>query len=284
MVSQRILASDIPFSVTVGTIFCHSLDTESWRLKYVFRHSDQVFAAVISEDGSRIRIEVSADSLDKKKLIRDVRHILRFDDDISDFYGMIDPNSALSWASRSKAGRLLRSPSVFEDLIKTICTTNCSWSLTRNMITNLVIKLGTKSPDGSNAFPTPGTMASVPVSFYKEEMKAGYRSPYFLEIAEGVASGKVDPESWFSSELPTAELKKEIKKIKGVGDYAAENLLKLIGRYDGLALDSWLRSQFYKKHNRKKVCTDKKIERHYSKFGSWKGLAIWCDMTESAGF
>ena len=31
-------------------------------------------------------------------------------------------------------------------------------------------------------------------------------------------------------------MKKEIKKIKGVGDYAAENLLKLLGRYDGLAL------------------------------------------------
>jgi len=68
--------------------------------------------------------------------------------------------------------------------------------------------------------------------------------------------------------------------VKGCGDYAAENLLKLLGRYDGLALDSWLRSQFYKKHNREKVCPDKKIERHYTKFGDWKGLAIWCDMTE----
>jgi hypothetical protein len=75
-------------------------------------------------------------------------------------------------------------------------------------------------------------------------------------------------------------LKKVIKSVKGFGDYAAENLLKLLGRYDGLALDSWLRSQFYKKHNREKVCADKKIERHYKRFGEWKGLAIWCDMTE----
>ncbi|MEP6705599.1 MAG: Fe-S cluster assembly protein HesB, partial [Acidobacteriota bacterium] len=60
----------------------------------------------------------------------------------------------------------------------------------------------------------------------------------------------------------------------------ADNLLKLLGRYNGLALDSWLRSQFYRKHNREKVCADKKIERHYTKFGDWRGLAIWCDMTE----
>ncbi|MBA4186249.1 MAG: hypothetical protein H0X49_19905 [Acidobacteria bacterium] len=71
-----------------------------------------------------------------------------------------------------------------------------------------------------------------------------------------------------------------MKQIKGVGDYAAENLLKLVGRYDGLALDSWLRSQFYKKHNAKQLCADKKIEKHYEKFGNWRGLAIWCDMTE----
>ena len=46
------------------------------------------------------------------------------------------------------------------------------------------------------------------------------------------------------------------------------------------ALDSWLRSQFYKNHNKEKACPDKKIERHYNKFGKWRGLAIWCDMTE----
>ena len=71
-----------------------------------------------------------------------------------------------------------------------------------------------------------------------------------------------------------------MKKIKGVGDYAAENLLKLVGRYDGLALDSWLRAQFYKKHNQENICEDKQIREFYEKFGSWRGLAIWCDMTE----
>jgi N-glycosylase/DNA lyase len=120
----------------------------------------------------------------------------------------------------------------------------------------------------------------VSESFYRDEIRAGYRSPYFVELAEAVASGKIDPESWLHSDLPTPELKKQIKNVKGIGDYAAENLLKLIGRYDGLALDSWLRAEFYKKHNKEKKCADKKIEKFYKKFGDWKGLAIWCDMTE----
>jgi 3-methyladenine DNA glycosylase/8-oxoguanine DNA glycosylase len=71
-----------------------------------------------------------------------------------------------------------------------------------------------------------------------------------------------------------------MKQVKGVGDYAAENLLKLVGRYDGLALDSWLRAQFYKRRNNATVCSDKEIERFYERFGSWRGLALWCDMTK----
>jgi N-glycosylase/DNA lyase len=148
------------------------------------------------------------------------------------------------------------------------------------MVSNLVATLGEDATDGRKAFPTPAAMAAKNAEFYREEIRAGYRSPYFVELAESVASGKVDPEGWINSDLSTIDLKKELKKVKGVGDYAAENLLKLIGRYDGLALDSWVRSQFYKKHNRERVCNDKKIHKFYQKFGTWKGLAIWCDMTE----
>ena len=76
-----------------------------------------------------------------------------------------------------------------------------------------------------------------------------------------------------------AELIKEIKCIKGVGNYAAENLLKLLGRYDGLALDSWTRAQFAKLRNRGQKASDKKIARYYRRFNSWQGLVLWCDMT-----
>jgi len=72
---------------------------------------------------------------------------------------------------------------------------------------------------------------------------------------------------------------KEMKSVKGVGNYAAENLLKLIGRYDGLALDSWARAQFARAHNDGRAASDKKILRYYSRFDSWRGLVLLCDMT-----
>ena len=148
------------------------------------------------------------------------------------------------------------------------------------MTFNLVEKLGETSADGKRAFPTAEKMASVSTEFYREEIRAGYRSPYFAEIAEQIALGKVDPEKWLSSDLPTVELKKEMKKLKGVGDYAAENLLKLVGRYDGLALDSMLRKRFYDLHNDGNSCDDKQIYQFYERFGEWRGLVIWCEMSK----
>lgn len=245
-------------------------------LKYTFVDGGRSIEATVSESVDGMNISLSRSVKNTTKLANAIRHIFRLDDDLGDFYGRLDIKSGLLWAAEAKAGRMLRSPTVWEDLVKTMCTTNCSWGLTKNMVTNLVLKLG----ENGTVFPTVEAMASVDEKFYREEIKAGYRSPYFDELAKSVADGPVDPESWLVSDLPTAELKKEIKSVKGIGDYAAENLLKLLGRYDGLALDSWLRSQFYKKHNRGKACPDKKIIKHYSKYSEWQGLAIWCDMTE----
>lgn len=261
------------------------LDEENWLLSYVFTdlNGENPTSATISDADGKLRIEIENSKIDKEfeeKILRETKHILRLDENLNDFYKLTKKQKNLKWIGEANAGRLVRSPTVFEDLVKTICTTNCSWSLTRNMTRNLVEKLGLPTKNGKKSFPTAEAMASQTPEFYRDEIRAGYRSPYFFEIAEKVASGKINPESWLDSDLPTAELKKEMKSIKGVGDYAAENLLKLVGRYDGLALDSWLRAQFYKKHNNETVCEDKQIRDFYENFGTWRGLAIWCDMTE----
>jgi 3-methyladenine DNA glycosylase/8-oxoguanine DNA glycosylase len=160
-----------------------------------------------------------------------------------------------------------------------ICTTNCSWALTVKMVTGLVENLGRESDDGRRSFPTPAAMAAMPLKFFVDEVRAGYRAAYLKELADRVASGDLNVEEWLHSPLPTAELTKEIKGVKGVGNYAAENLLKLLGRYDGLALDSWTRARFFQIRNSGRKANDKKIARYYSRFNEWRGLALWCDVT-----
>jgi 3-methyladenine DNA glycosylase/8-oxoguanine DNA glycosylase len=214
------------------------------------------------------------------RVLRDARHILRLDDDLAPFYQATGVVPEFAWIAKQGAGRMLRSPTVYEDLVKMICTTNCSWSLTEKMVTGLVQSLGRESDDGRKSFPTPEAMASMPVKFYVDEVRAGYRAPYLKELADRVASGELNVETWLASDLSTPDLVEEIKGVKGAGNYAAENLLKLLGRYDGLALDSWTRAKFFKVRNNGRKANDKKIERYYSRFKEWRGLALWCDVTQ----
>jgi len=160
-----------------------------------------------------------------------------------------------------------------------ICTTNCSWALTLKMVNGLVNNLGRETNDGRRSFPTAEVMASMPLKFFVDEIRAGYRASYLKELAERVAAGELKVEEWLKSDLATPQLIKEMKRVKGVGDYAAENLLKLLGRYDGLALDSWTRAKFYEIRNNGRKANDKKIARYYSRFDKWRGLALWCDVT-----
>lgn len=256
-------------------------DQENWTLQTVISVERPVSIQVsVVEEQLEIEVFDEINTNEQSKIKADVRHILRFDDDLDEFYKLIKSEKNLAWVGQQKAGRLLRSTTVFEDLVKTICTTNCSWSLTKIMTTNLVEKLGETGSDGKKLFPTAEKMAEQSVEFYKNEIRAGYRAPYFKELAEETAKGKLNVENWLKTDLSTTELKKEMKQVKGVGDYAAENLLKLLGRYDGLALDSWLRGQFYKKYNNGTACDDKQIHHHYERFGKWRGLVIWLDMTE----
>jgi N-glycosylase/DNA lyase len=258
-------------------------DRESWTLKRVLDLGDERQPVVLHISGAqgalKVRLSRRLGVRETERVLRDVRHILRLDDEMAEFYRALAHDAEFSWIAREGAGRLLRAPTVFEDLVKTICTTNCSWALTEKMVTGLVQQLGRAASDGSKTFPTPAAMAHAPLSFYRDEVRAGYRAPYLLELATRVADGSLDVEGWLTSALPTHELQREMKRVKGVGDYAAETMLKLLGRYDGLALDSWVRARFAQMHNKGRVATDHKIARHYERFKSWRGLALWCDIT-----
>jgi 3-methyladenine DNA glycosylase/8-oxoguanine DNA glycosylase len=258
------------------------LDKANWLLWRVLDRGQTAPVTIkISSANSGIKIS-SASRFGKKALKEiecDVRHMLRLDDDLQAFYRITSANPEFAWVADQGAGRLLRSPTVFEDLVKMICTTNCSWALTEKMVGGLVDNLGRAAPDGRKSFPGAAAMANESERFFRDRIRAGYRAPYLKELAQRVASGSLDVESWFNSELPLDELMKEMKSVKGVGNYAAENLLKLIGRYDGLALDSWTRAQFARLRNNGRVASDKKISRFYHSFNSWRGLVLWCDMT-----
>src|SRR6266404_1912671 len=204
------------------------LDRKKWRLVRVLDRG-QTKPVTVEISASKTGLSVSTSRAVGKRaaenIVRDVRHMFRLDDDLSNFYHAMSADSDFAWITKEGAGRLLRSPTVFEDLVKMICTTNCSWALTEKMVTAVVNELGPSSDDGRKSFPTPEVMAGKSVNFYRDTIRAGYRAPYLHELAQRVGSGELNVESWLTSDAPPDDLLKEMKSVKGVGNYAAENLL-----------------------------------------------------------
>jgi N-glycosylase/DNA lyase len=168
---------------------------------------------------------------------------------------------------------------VWEDLVKLVLTTNCSWALTTRMTTELVERYGAPALDGSRSFPTPERLARVREGTLREKVRVGYRAPMLVALARSVARGAVDPAAWESDPREPAELKKEILALPGAGPYVAENLLRFLGRPDGLGLDSWVRAKYARVYHDGRKIKDRTIARRYAPFGRWAGTAIWCDLT-----
>ncbi|HEU4448397.1 MAG TPA: hypothetical protein VFR63_00270 [Gaiellaceae bacterium] len=220
-----------------------------------------------------------------RTLLAAVAHVLRLDEDLSRFYERAAGDPALAWVVEG-AGRLVRSPTVFEEVVKTICTTNCAWSGTERMVGALVEHLGepaagapASGPYG-RAFPTPTAMAAADESFYRDVARAGYRGAYLRSLADDVASGELDLEELERvgrDDLPDDEVAARLLALPGVGPYAAAHVMMLLGRYSRLVLDSWTRPKYATVNGRR--AKDATIERRFRRYGPYAGLAFWLLLT-----
>jgi 3-methyladenine DNA glycosylase/8-oxoguanine DNA glycosylase len=173
------------------------------------------------------------------------------------------------------------------NVVKTICTTNCAWSATERMVGALCEHLGeraqgaSKSSPNGRAFPSPRAMAGADEAFYKDTARAGYRSRYLIEIAQSVHDGSVDLEAMGHTdrgELSDEDLEDRLLALAGVGPYAAAHIMFLMGRYSRLILDSWTRPKYARLVGRSEV-KDKTIEKRFSRYGHYAGLAFWMYLT-----
>lgn len=219
-----------------------------------------------------------------RALLDALAHVLRLDENLSPFYARAAADPELAWVTAG-AGRLVRSPTVFEEVVKTICTTNCAWSGTVRMVGALVEHLG-EPADGAvpgpfgRAFPTPAAMAEADESFYRDVARAGYRGAYLRSLAAAVAAGELDLEQLGRAsrdELPDDEVAARLLALPGVGPYAAAHVMLLLGRYSRLVLDSWTRPKYARVRGRR--AKDATIERRFRRYGPYAGLAFWLLLT-----
>jgi 3-methyladenine DNA glycosylase/8-oxoguanine DNA glycosylase len=172
-------------------------------------------------------------------------------------------------------GRLFRSPTLFEDVIKTVTSCNVAWTSTIRMNQRLceVVR---------PAFPSARQMARRRPSTLRARCSVGYRDKRMVELARLFAAGEID-ERWLSDPaVPDREVFDFLVGLPGLGPYSAANVMQLIGRYERLPIDT---ETF--RHARTVLGmtgTDaqlhKRVEAHYAPFGRHKFRRYWFELWE----
>lgn len=206
-----------------------------------------------------------------------VRWMFSLEQGFDEFYELAVDHPKLSHVVEQGKGRLLRGSSLFEDVVKTILTTNTSWAGTIRMVAALVEHFGEPMPDDvrQRAFPSAEALAVLSLEELSGSAGLGYRTPYVLELSRDVASGLRALESLRFSDESTEEIRRELLSIKGVGEYAAASILMLLGRYDFIPIDSWAFKLVSHEWHQGAPIGREEVEEAFASWGPWKGLAYW---------
>ena len=179
-------------------------------------------------------------------------------------------------AARRGFGRLFRSPTLFEDMVKTITNCNVGWQSTIRMNRLMVEHIG------AGAFPAPEQLARWTPSRFQKRCGVGYRAKRIVGLARRFERGEIDP-LWFESEEVTdEELREALLAIDGFGPYATANVMQLLGRYGHLPIDTESYRLYCKvtKTPRPKDAKrlDARIESRYRRYGKQRFLAYWFEL------
>lgn len=182
-------------------------------------------------------------------------------------------------ARRWNFGRLLRSPTMFEDMVKTITGCNVAWTNTMQMNRLICEHVGR---DGD--FPTPAEIARCSPAKLKQACRVGYRAERIVRLAREVHQGRLDL-AWFERPGRTSdELYEALRAIHGFGDYAASNVLQLLDRFDRLAVDSETIRHFRQRHGGSgdAPAVAAAAREHYQQYAPYQQLAYWFELWTAA--
>jgi 3-methyladenine DNA glycosylase/8-oxoguanine DNA glycosylase len=257
-----------------------SWDESICELAYIVQlDSHQVVEIRVQEapSGVSVLMDAGLKQAEQDEVTSKATWMLGLDWDLTGFYAVAQNEPKLVGIVERAQGRILRSATLFEDVVKTILTTNTTWAGTIRMVESLVALFGSSLPADPTrrAFPTPAQLALIDEETLRSSARLGYRAPYVRELARAVASGNLDLEALRTAKTPTSQLHKQLLAIRGVGGYAAAHLLMLLGHFDTIPIDSWaLKLVSHEWHGGEPV-GEAEVKSAFESWGEWKGLAYW---------
>lgn len=243
------------------------------------------FIAYVRENGAgclRVTIPGGLDDEGKQEIRRVVSHCLKLDEDLSGFHSLCGKTKKFSDAGRLGAGRLLRSPTAFEDIVKAQLATNVAWKQAVRMIHN-ICELGPKVHGSDRRmFPEAHTILSAGDLWLREKGRVGYRAGYVIDLCGKAVDGSLDLSMVDRGEIRGGDLRRLFMSIRGVGKSTAHYLLMLHGEYSHLSIDSATHALMRKITG--KEMTDEQIESRYRRWGEYKALALWYEWVTASGW
>ena len=216
----------------------------------------------------RVAADRTLSRAERAHATRLISRMLQLDDDTVAEFHRVDPR----W-KRSGRARLFRSPTFFEDVIKTVTSCNVQWPSTVTMNRRMCEVI-------NPAFPRPAQLARRRPATLRARCRVGYRDQRLVDLAKLFVRGEVDP-AWFEDPANDDEtVRKALIDLPGIGPYAAANIMQLINRYSRIAIDT--ETYRHAKASLGMAGSDgqlhKRVTAHYDRFGRQKFRSYWFEL------
>ncbi|MBC8041941.1 MAG: hypothetical protein IAF08_00705 [Rhizobacter sp.] len=258
-----------------------SLNREDQVLTRIERLPSQLARLEITHDDKinvTIHSETQLSKEDKAYVIEFITHCFSFHWDMSRCYAKVAGDTTYKFIKEERLGRLLLARSMWENLVKTQFLTNTHARHTTAMAAKFCT-LG--DPFGEkHAFPTPEQVLAKSADELAKQTGTGYRAKYIRSLAEAIASG-FDPESLRNPAISYEDIYEKVKALHGFGSYSASYVLKLLGRFERISIDTVMR-RYFKEITGQAHATDDDINAYYDRFGECKGLVAWWEVSRRA--
>lgn len=210
-----------PASRTLTRIFEVQSDGSWLPVRAVLDQPAQAAGGVV-----RVRCDQRLERSGIQTLRTQIRRMLNLDDEGAKAFHRLDPR----W-KRSGRARLFRSPTLFEDVIKTVTSCNVAWTSTIGMNERLCATINPAFPRASQiARRRPGTL--------RARCRVGYRDTRIVQLGKLFATGADEVAGLEDASRTDEEVYAQLLHLPGIGPYAASNIMQLLGRYAHLPIDT----------------------------------------------